>query len=313
MNYTQLQTATKPKELRKEDISVIVVDDLQFSREVVKSGLKKSGFSDIRTAASGDEALFLLNERRADVVLADFWMPGMNGLVLTDLIRRWDENNDRYTGIVLITAEDTASSIVVAFDRGVDDFISKSANQFELAARVFGAGRTSSQQNGLRERNRSLSNHYMRVKQYSLQDQETSLPNRAQLEAHMETLIEHATTRGGGIGFGLIEVHSDNAQLRLGTLKTIVNSLQLALRPLDMVARFDQNTFAIAVHYINPETYNPEMFERLIQNIKRHTHETSDQGNRLKIAVGTWHSHVFEPAPTINEITSAAREACVIF
>jgi two-component system cell cycle response regulator len=55
----------KPKELRKEDISVIVVDDLQFSREVVKSGLKKSGFSDIRTAASGDEALFLLNQRRA--------------------------------------------------------------------------------------------------------------------------------------------------------------------------------------------------------------------------------------------------------
>ena len=182
MNYTQTQTTTKPKELRKEDISVIVVDDLQFSREVVKSGLKKSGFSDIRTAASGDEALFLLNQRRADVVLADFWMPGMNGLVLTDLIRRWDENNDRYTGIVLITAEDTASSIVVAFDRGVDDFISKSANQFELAARVFGAGRTSSQQNGLRERNRSLSTHYMRVKQYSLQDPETSLPNRRNLK-----------------------------------------------------------------------------------------------------------------------------------
>jgi len=126
--------------LRKEDISIIVVDDLQFSREVVKSGLTKSGYSDIRTASAADEALYLLNERRAHVVLADFWMPGMNGLELTDLIRRWDENNDRYTGIVLLTAEDTASSIVVAFDRGVDDFISKSANQFELAARVFGAG-----------------------------------------------------------------------------------------------------------------------------------------------------------------------------
>lgn len=311
MNYTQLQTATKLKELRKEDTSIIVVDDLQFSREVVKSGLKKSGFSDIRTAASGDEALFLLNQRRADVVLADFWMPGMNGLVLTDLIRRWDENNDRYTGIVLITAEDTASSIVVAFDRGVDDFISKSANQFELAARVFGAGRTSFQQNVLRERNRSLSTHYMRVKQYSLQDPETSLPNRVQLEAHMETLIEHAATRGGGIGFGLIEINTDNANLRLGTLKTIANSLQLALRPLDMVARFNLNTFAVAVHYLDPETYNPKMFERLIQNIKRYTNETSDQGNRLKIAVGICHYHIFEPAPTISEITSAAHQACM--
>jgi PleD family two-component response regulator len=246
-----------------------------------------------------------------NVVLADFWMPGMNGLVLTDLIRRWDENNDRYTGIVLITAEDTASSIVVAFDRGVDDFISKSTNQFELAARVFGAGRTSFQQNSLRERNRSLSDHFIRVKKYSLQDPETSLPNRAQLEAHMETLIEHAATRGGGMGFSLIEINSNDAELRLGTLKTIAHSLQLASRPLDMVARFNLNTFAVAIHYLNPETYNPEMFERLIRNIKRHTRETSDEGKRLKISVGTWHSHFFEPAPTVSDITTAAQQACV--
>ena len=94
--------------MRKEDLSIIIVDDLQFSREVIKSGLGKSGFADIRTAASADEALYLLNQRRAHVVLADFWMPGMNGLEMTDLIRRWDENNDRYTGIILLTAEDTA-------------------------------------------------------------------------------------------------------------------------------------------------------------------------------------------------------------
>ena len=63
--------------MRKEDLSIIVVDDLQFSREVVKSGLLKSGYSDVRTACSADEALHVLNERRANVVLADFWMPGM--------------------------------------------------------------------------------------------------------------------------------------------------------------------------------------------------------------------------------------------
>lgn len=312
MNYTPQQIAAKPKELRKEDISIIVVDDLQFSREVVKSGLTKSGFSDIRTASSGDEALFLLNQRRADVVLADFWMPGMNGLVLTDLIRRWDENNDRYTGIVLLTAEDTASSIVVAFDRGVDDFISKSANQFELAARVFGAGRSSIQQNSLREKNRSLSSHYMRVKQYSLQDPETGLPNRKQLETHLETLIEHSANRGGGIAFSLIEINSEASSLRLGTLKTIANSLQLALRPLDMVARFNLNTFAVALHYIDSEKFNPGMFPRLIQTIKRHTHETSDQGKRLNISVGTWHGSQFDPAPTVKEITSAAYQAQVL-
>lgn len=295
--------------MRKEDLSIIVVDDLQFSREVVKSGLGKSGFTDIRTASAADEALYLLNHRRAHVVLADFWMPGMNGLEMTDLIRRWDENNDRYTGIVLLTAEDTASSIVVAFDRGVDDFISKSANQFELAARVYGAGRNAFQQNELRERMRNLSSQLLRVRQNSLQDPETRLPNRAQLEIHIESLIEHCNTRGGGIGVCLIEVNSSDSELRLGTLQTIANSIQLALRPLDMVSRFNPNTFAVSVQYEDPEVFNPDLFQRLIQNIKRHTLQTTDQGKQLTISIGVWHGHNLDPPPTVAEIIDSAQQA----
>ena len=296
--------------MRKEDLSIIVVDDLQFSREVVKSGLSKSGFSDIRTASSADEALYLLNQRRAHVVLADFWMPGMNGLEMTDLIRRWDENNDRYTGIVLLTAEDTASSIVVAFDRGVDDFISKSANQFELAARVFGAGRNAYQQNELRERMRRISHKFMRIKQHSLQDAETNLPNRAHLELHVEALLEHCKARGGGLGVGLIEVGSSNNELRLGTLKTIANSIQLSLRPMDMVSRFNQNTFVVLVQYPDPQSFDPNLFERLINSIKRHTQQTTDQGKQLHISIGVWHDHELDPQPTVAQIIGYAREAC---
>ncbi len=295
--------------MRKEDLSIIVVDDLQFSREVVKSGLGKSGFTDIRTASSADEALYLLNQRRAHVVLADFWMPGMNGLEMTDLVRRWDESNDRYTGIVLLTAEDTASSIVVALDRGVDDFISKSANQFELAARVYGAGRNAYQQNELRERMRNLSSQFLRIKQYSLQDPETNLPNRAQLELHIESLIEHCHTRGGGLGLGLIEVSSPSNELRLGTLKTIANSIQLSLRPMDMVSRFNINTFAVSVQYHDPEAFNPDLFDRLINSIKRHTLQTTDEGKHLDISIGVWHGNGFE-APSVSEIINLAHEAC---
>lgn len=296
--------------MRKEDISIVVVDDLQFSREVVKSGLSKSGYSDIRTASSADEALYLLNERRAHVVLADFWMPGMNGLELTDLIRRWDENNDRYTGIVLLTAEDTASSIVVAFDRGVDDFISKSANQFELAARVFGAGRYAFQQNDLRQRTRQLSDQLLKIKQNSLQDPETHLPNRVQLELHLESMIEHCKARGGGLGIALLEVDTGGEQPRLGTLKTIANSIQLSLRPLDMVSRYDLNTFAVLVHYQDPKVFNLGLFDRLIDSIKRHTQQTTDEGNKLQISIGIWHGHELEPAPGLAEIIGYARQAC---
>ncbi len=293
----------------KEELSVIVVDDLQFSREVVKSGLTKSGFTDIRTASSGGEAIFLLNQRRAHVVLADFWMPGMNGLEVTDLIRRWDQKNDRYTGIVLLTAEDTTNSIVVAFDRGVDDFVSKAANQFELSARVYGAARTAYQQNELRERTRILSSQIMQTKQFNLQDPQTRLPTRKQLESHIESLVSHSIARGGGLAVGLIEVKSDNTELRPGTLKTISNSLRLALRPMDLVSRFDTNTFAISIHYQEPDNFNPAMFQRLADNVKRHTRQTGDRGEKLNMSVGVWHGHELDPAPSAEKIIAATLKA----
>jgi PleD family two-component response regulator len=244
------------------------------------------------------------------VVLADFWMPGMNGLELTDLIRRWDENNDRYTGIVLLTAEDTASSIVVAFDRGVDDFISKSANQFELAARVFGAGRYAFQQNEMRARMRRLSDQLLAMKQNSLQDPETLLPNRIQLERQIESTIEHCNARGGGLGIALIEVSTGSDELRPGTLQTIANSIQLALRPMDIVSRYDHNTFAVLVQYQDPEVFNLDLFSRLIDNIKRQTLQTSAQGQDLQISIGTWHGHELDPAPGLAEIIAHAKQAC---
>ena len=297
--------------LNKEDLAIIVVDDLQFSCEVVKSGLKKAGYKDIRTANSANEAMLLINQRRADIILADFWMPEMNGLEMTDLIRRWDESNNRYTGIILLTAEDTTSSIVVAFDRGVDDFVSKSANQYELAARVYGTGRTAWLQNELRKKNRDLTKQYQNYNYLSLIDSDTGLANRKQLERSMEAMISHCETRGGGFATALIRVETDQAEntegaskLRKGTLRTVSNSLQLVLRPLDQIARFDENTFAIALVYSDQFAFSPDMFERSTSSILKHTHQVSDQGEKLKLSMATWHTVDFEPTPEVERVLS---------
>ena len=55
------------------DLSIIIVDDLQFSRIVVKTALKKAGYNGVRMADSASEALHMLEQESADVVLAD-WM-----------------------------------------------------------------------------------------------------------------------------------------------------------------------------------------------------------------------------------------------
>ncbi len=290
--------------LQKEDISIIVVDDLQFSCEVVKSGLKKSGYKDIRTANSANKAMLLLNERRADVILADFWMPEMNGLELTDLIRRWDGKNNRYTGIILLTAEDTTSSIVVAFDHGVDDFISKSANQYELAARVYGAGRISITHNNIYKLNSDLTTQYLNHNHLRLIDMDTGLSNYKQFERTLESMIIHCETRGGGIAIGLIRVdvnEDDEAETRLrpGTLRTISNALQLVLRPMDEIARIDSNTFAIALIYADQNMFNTDMFKRSTSSILKNTHMLTDQGKKLKLSIACWNTDEFDPLPSV--------------
>ncbi len=290
----------------KEELSIIVVDDLQFSCEVVKSGLKKAGYRDIRTANSANEAMLQLNERRADVVLVDFWMPEMNGLELADLIRRWDENNNRYTGIILLTAEDTTQSIVVAFDRGVDDFVSKSANQFELAARVYGAGRAAWIQNRLRQQNRDLTRQYVRNTRLNLVDGDTGLINRNQLLRSLGDMFRHCESRGGGVGITLIRLELIDVSgparrvISKGTLRTVSNSIQQVVRPLDQVARYDDNSFAIAVLFADPAIFNPDMFERSTRSILRHTREMTDDGHRLGISSASSHIEHFDPSPDAN-------------
>jgi PleD family two-component response regulator len=292
--------------LRKEDISIIVVDDLQFSCEVVKSGLKKSGYVDIRTANSANQAMLLMNQQRADVVLADFWMPEMNGLELTDLIRRWDDSNNRYTGIILLTAEDTASSIVVAFDHGVDDFVSKSANQYELAARVYGAGRTAVMQNAIRKVNRELTTEFERSNHLSLIDSETGLSNEKQFNRALESMVVHCETRGGGLAVGMIRIDmepstdgsQESSAVRPGTLRAIANALKLVLRPMDEIARLNDNTFAIALLYADADKFSNEMFERSTKSILKHTHLLSDQGKRIRLSLSCWNTDQFDPVPT---------------
>lgn len=302
--------------LSKENISVIVVDDLQFSCEVVKSGLKKAGYKDIRTSNSANDTLFMINDRRCDVIVADFWMPEMNGLEMTDLIRRWDENNNRYTGIILLTAEDTPSSVVVAFDRGVDDFLSKSASQYELAARVFGTGRMVKLQNSLLSRNRDLTNRFQSYQQLSTIDIETGLANVNRLKHCLSSMITHCESRGGGMSLCLIRINVDKggdkeesaemARLRKGTLRTIANSLQMVLRPMDQIARYDDCTFAIAIIYADNSNQNFSMFERSTRSILKHTHQYSDQGKKLSISMSTWSSDQFDPLPMVEDILDQA-------
>jgi two-component system chemotaxis response regulator CheY len=107
-----------PKNQRK----LIIVEDSDCIREAIVFALQKSGF-DVRSAANGLEAIAILNGEKFDMVLTDYYMPGMNGLELI----RWMRENEQYKRlpVVVLTTENQRDIILQAKNAGATGWIHK--------------------------------------------------------------------------------------------------------------------------------------------------------------------------------------------
>ena len=69
-------------------LSILVVDDAKFSSAMIGRALSQAGYQDVRFASSASEALQLLEQRPASVLLVDWLMPEIDGLELTARVRQ---------------------------------------------------------------------------------------------------------------------------------------------------------------------------------------------------------------------------------
>jgi two-component system response regulator HydG len=99
---------------------VLVVDDHEALRSGVALRLERMGH-EARTASSGAEALELLAEEAADLVITDYRMEPMDGLQLLQAVKeRWTE-----TDVIMVTAHGSIEVAVQAMQKGAADFVEK--------------------------------------------------------------------------------------------------------------------------------------------------------------------------------------------
>ena len=110
--------------------TILVVDDTESLRTLVKSYLGQEGFRVI-TAANGREALFLAREEKPDLILLDLMMPEMGG---TEFMRIY--GREAATPIILLTAKVDESDKVLGLELGADDYVTKPFSMRELTARI---------------------------------------------------------------------------------------------------------------------------------------------------------------------------------
>jgi PleD family two-component response regulator len=142
-------------------VRILVVDDSEDSRDLTEGALLSAGYTDIVTAASGWDALKVLDvgcttdeDPPVDVVLLDIVMPEMDGVEVCARIR----NDPRYADlpIIMVTSLDDMTSLSNAFVAGATDYVTKPVNRIELVARVRAALRLKQELDRRQAREREL-------------------------------------------------------------------------------------------------------------------------------------------------------------
>ncbi len=115
-----------------EKPKILIVDDQDDNRFVIKLALKEEGYEFIE-AEDGKQAIEMANSLKPDVILMDAVMPNVDGFEATAAIRQNSELER--TPILMITSLNEKEDRIKALEAGVNDFVSKPFDKHELKAR----------------------------------------------------------------------------------------------------------------------------------------------------------------------------------
>ena len=113
--------------------TVLVVDDEPTIRMSLTAVVENFGYS-CHAVESGEEAIKAIQEKRFDIVISDWQMPGISGLELCQHIRQTSTSG--YIYFILLSSNNGADQIVEGLEAGADDFLSKPFNPAELKVRM---------------------------------------------------------------------------------------------------------------------------------------------------------------------------------
>jgi two-component system OmpR family response regulator len=112
-------------------LRVLVVDDEPNIAELLMMALRYEGW-DVRTAATGRDAVSTAREHAPDVIVLDWMLPDVDGL---EVLRRVRQHDDRVP-VLFLTARDAVEDRVAGLTAGGDDYVTKPFSLEEVVARV---------------------------------------------------------------------------------------------------------------------------------------------------------------------------------
>lgn len=233
-----------------ERLQVLVVDDDEDSRELIALALRARGLR-VRVAVDGHDALRLLGERPADLVISDWDMPKMTGVELCRAVRQPGDGSP-YTYFILLTAFNDREHLLGGMIAGADDYQRKPVNLDELEARLISAARVVELHRRLESRTAELLDDSTRNYAASRTDALTGIANRMRLDEEVATLFARATRYGHTCSLAMCDLdlfksYNDRFGHVAGdeALRAIAQGMRANLRATDTVFRYGGEEFVV--------------------------------------------------------------------
>jgi diguanylate cyclase (GGDEF)-like protein len=222
---------------------ILIVEDDLAVRDSMAEFITLSGF-DCQVAPSAEEAIEMLKTLEFQVVITDITMPGMDGLELTDIIKK-----DYDIDVIVMTGYSGQYSYEEAIGKGASDFVFKPIRFQELVLRL---KRVFKERELRQERNRMMAD----LQQLAITDNLTQLYNSRHFFAQLKMEVDRANRYGYSLALLLLDIdffknYNDTFGHLEGdkVLSTVGQMINTCLRTMDTAYRYGGEEFTVILPY----------------------------------------------------------------
>lgn len=294
-------------------MKVLIAEDDPVSRTILRRAVEKSGHECL-IAEDGEKAWELYRSNPdVDVIISDWMMPDVDGLELCHRIRA--ERQDKYTYFIFLTALGDKEHLLMGFEAGADDYLSKPLDRDELQVRMISAYRLTRLHQQLAEQRAELDRLNARLADQARTDPLTGLGNRLRMQEDLEILGARTERYGQTycailLDIDFFKLYNDNYGHPAGdeVLRRVAAAIESHCRSGDTAYRYGGEEFLIILPEQDLKT-GAAIAERMRRTLEelRVEHEYSPAGF-VTVSAGVA-AFSGEEKKTTDELLNRADEA----
>jgi len=285
--------------------SILVVDDDEEDARLIQMHLHGQPYQ-VKAVTSGEAALACAMQERIDLVLLDILMPLMDGFEVAKRLKEKDAT--RGIQIVALTSLQDLESKIKGIELGVDDYLIKPVNSYELRARISTLIKKKAYMDGLQS-------DYETAVRAAITDQLTGLYNHAYFYHFLETELKRAKRHGLSVALVMMDIDDfkmiNDAMGHLAgdeILKSLGAIVSGNVREIDGTFRYGGEEFALILPFTDSKGALTSA-ERIRKVLAGHPFTTASAKGHRNITVSMGISDFPRDASTLEDLVRKADAA----